>query len=705
MTTTQRLFAIGGLFALGVLIIALLLADSSTESDASATQIEPATALGEPVTLEKSNDADKNELLAVSDAEKKPPNKPNYYLASKQCHAQASNFFKKYPLNGSALRRFHALGAAKFRTENEEMRAYSQAAASQVYSGPKISSVSDAVDLNSIDYKSADIDLATYAREYTVEVDGSGVLSAIEKGYLQEAESILRQLVEQYPNNILSPKGSQMSLFQFALISRVGQSKQSTDSVKNLIDTFVNAGYRIHFSELLELSNIYFGNQLEVVEHLASNFNGDLSIVFNKPYNSSSNLLIDAMGTGNVELAAFWLNKGVDPFSNLSAVKNMAYSIKFPEFNKNEPETKAILALLDAGLLTSSTNRIIEENLNAWLPSGNSAHYFQQHVRLSNLPKEQDEQLQNDFFSVLSSFTNEHSSGEYELSEDCVDEFLAFIRRINKKIRNRSQSETQAQKEEYEQLRKQAMDIYGEFTDVLIDADLAIDQLSLIDEHWAKNVLENVLNKKLSKTWGSRSSKPKITVDEQDEAILKKIQDAIRANDVSLALELAESLNPAIQPRWYQSFLNYALGTKQSSEVFRVLFSKVEDSATTIISFFKRTEDMQLLETIAAAGFDINNQDKFADNMLTMSIKVKHRKALNALIRLGVDVEQPSIGNDALDIALSNILKGHGDFYFVQRLLMANKQIEGSHRQLLLDLLQLYPVPTQRVKDKYGIVM
>jgi hypothetical protein len=705
MITTQRFLALGGLCTLVVIAVTILLPESSSGADTSASQIEPNTTLDEPAFLAKSNEEGKKELLAISAAEKKTANKPNYYLASKQCHAQASDFFKKYPLNANALRRFHALGAEKFRTEDEAMRTYSQAAASQIFSGPKISSVLDAVDLNSIDYKRADIDLATYAREHTTEVDGASVLSAIEKGYFQEAEGILRQLIEQYPNTLLSLKGAQTSLFQLALISRVGQSKQSTDSVKNVIDTFVNAGYRIHFPELLELSNLHFRNQLEVVEHLASNFNGDLNTVYNRSFNLSSNLLIDAMTSGNVELAAFWLKKDVDPFSNFSAIKTMAYSISFPEFNKNEPETQAILALLDAGLLTISTNQIIEENLNAWLPSGNSAHYFERHARLSNLPKDQDEQLRNDFFSILSTFTTEHSNGEYELGEDCVDEFLAFIRRVVNRIRNRSQAETQAKKEEYEQLHKQAMDIYGEFSDGLIDADLAIDQLSLIDEHRAKNTLGHILDQKLSKTWGNLSLKPKINVDEQDEAILKRIQVAVNANDISLALKLAESLNPAIQPRLYKSFLDYALDTKQSSEVFRVLFSEIEDSATTIISFFRRTEDMQLLETIASAGFDINAQDMFTDNLLTMSIKAKHKNALNALIRLGVDVEQPSIGNDALDIALSNVLKGHGDFYFVQKLLMANKQIEGSHRQLLLDLLQLYPQPTQRVIDRYGIVM
>jgi arabinogalactan endo-1,4-beta-galactosidase len=114
---------------------------------------------------------------------------------------------------------------------------------------------------------------------------------------------------------------------------------------------------------------------------------------------------------------------------------------------------------------------------------------------------------------------------------------------------------------------------------------------------------------------------------------------------------------------------------------------------------------MEMLRTMAAAGFDINAEDELNRSLLRIAVKDKHEKALKTLIKLGVDVEVPSIGNDALDLALVDIIKGHSDFYFVQQLLRAGKRIEDSHRQLLADILLMYPEATQKVIDKYGIVL
>ena len=100
--------------------------------------------------------------------------------------------------------------------------------------------------------------------------------------------------------------------------------------------------------------------------------------------------------------------------------------------------------------------------------------------------------------------------------------------------------------------------------------------------------------------------------------------------------------------------------------------------------------------------FFINAGDSLNRRLLMIAVKDKHEQGLQTLIRLGVDVEQPGIGLDALDIALAAIFEGHDDYFFVQHLLKANKRIEDSHRQLLLDLLIMYPEPTQRVIDKYG---
>jgi hypothetical protein len=124
-----------------------------------------------------------------------------------------------------------------------------------------------------------------------------------------------------------------------------------------------------------------------------------------------------------------------------------------------------------------------------------------------------------------------------------------------------------------------------------------------------------------------------------------------------------------------------------------------------VISRLLSTNEMQLLENIVEGGFDINSVDRLNRRLLTVAINEKHEKGLQTLLRLGVDIEQPEIGLDALDIALKDILEGYQDFIFVQLLLKENKRIEDSHRQLLSDLLIMYPGPTQRVIDKYAIVL
>ncbi len=190
-----------------------------------------------------------------------------------------------------------------------------------------------------------------------------------------------------------------------------------------------------------------------------------------------------------------------------------------------------------------------------------------------------------------------------------------------------------------------------------------------------------------------------------DASLIQKIEEATFINDYETALELSDLLAPFYQNQVKNGLLIHAMSSVASSEVFELFMNNMEVPVRLVMSKLLKTNDMQLLENMVEAGFDINSVDYLNRRLLTIAIKEKHEQGLRTLIRMGVDIEQPEIGLDALDIALAEIIEGYQNYFFVQQLLKANKRIEDSHRQLLQDLLIMYPEPTQRVIDKYGIVM
>lgn len=631
-----------------------------------------------------------------------------FYSASKSCSAEVSELIRAYPMGRELFDLIRKHGKAKFSAEAGVSRDVEAAAINQLYVLNEPSYVDDVLNRNSPDFKPPELNLETALRDNSVNLPNMEFLNAIKNNQFSLAESLIRELVAQAPDKILKVPQQSRSALQLALTnkSRETQGEQVSQAMKDVIDVFIAAGYKIHFFEIVNLSLYLLHDRLDVLEHLINNFSGNLSTVFDEKYSKSSNLVLYALQYSTFELAAFWLKNGVDPFSNIHTIHKLQWSISLPEPGAPSSTTEAFKTLLNAGLITTRADKRFEEKLSAWLPKGNAAEYYEQHQRLSNLGTGQDKRLQADLAELAQAVVLEHTGGTIALSAGCEDEFLAAFRSMQKRMREHALKETD--KSRYDELAKQASTIYEEYLNGLIDASLAIEQLALLDEYRAKNMLSSI-NGRTARTNRAGKQKQKtnaVKPDMQpDMTLIERLRAAILSRDYAQALEIADSVPPYYADKAKQSILNYALSKNETSEVFRLLFENMNVPVFDVLSAVMASSDTQLLEAISEAGFDINAVDGFNRTLLTRAVNDKHTKVMSKLISLGVDIEYPYVGLDALDIALVDIVKGQQNFYFVQELLGANKRIEDSHRQLLSDLLKMYPGPTQRVIDKYAIVL
>ena len=631
-----------------------------------------------------------------------------FFLASKRCNTEVKKLLKEYPINGDIFRALENLTKQKLLSAEGEKGEFYYAGMFRLFYMPEPVYISDAVNLNSPDFKRSQLDIERTLRDQAVFAESEDFLQSIADRNYHLAENLLEGIVAGAPDGILSDTVTALPLLERALFSAaVAQPKTESDKTLNaIIDVFSAAGYPLHFAELVKLEKTFLLQRRSVLEHLLQRFTINLSTVFDSKREKSTNLVLSALERFDFDRAAFWIDKGVDPFSNYKEVSRLQSGHGLIMLREGKVSDKTIKTLLDSGLFTTSANESFEKGISRRFPNVNAESYYKQHQRVSTLSRSQDQYLQ----SVLADLTQElvalHTAGKFELTKGCEDEFLASLKRYQKRFRDRKQENSQ--KEGFKQLYAQASKIYEEYKDGLIDADLALEQLSLIDEYKSKRLVDIIIRQEISKNMPSflqQFNQTNVSAEEPDRSLAENIDQAIKNNDFETALELSELLPIALQSPVKFGLLSHAMSINSSSEVFSLLLKNMEVPVGLVISRLLSTNEMQLLENIVEGGFDINSVDRLNRRLLTVAINEKHEKGLQTLLRLGVDIEQPEIGLDALDIALKDILEGYQDFIFVQLLLKENKRIEDSHRQLLSDLLIMYPGPTQRVIDKYAIVL
>ncbi|MBF7072130.1 hypothetical protein ISG33_01780 [Glaciecola sp. MH2013] len=672
-------------------------ADTSIQENTTDTHEQ-----AQEVVLEESTE----ELVSPRQSIKtESPTTASFFQASKRCEEEVRALFKEYRLNAAFFQTLSKLAKNKFPNESEEMALYFRSAMTRLFYLPEPMFVSDANNLRSSDFKRPQMSIEKIIREEGVLVSSDAFTQAIIENNYALAESLLTKIVEDSPNSILLDSfGNSLLNYTMSTKWAMNSSSQSAESTKSIIDLFLNSGYQIHFTELVEMTH-YMRNRPELVSYLSQHFNGNFNTVFDYKNNKSTNLVLLALSNYQYELAAFWLSKGVDPFSNYKEVSKLQRSHGGLLLVDDRASDKTIKTLVNAGLFTTSANKNFEERLNTRFPNANNESFYKQHQRVSTLSTAEDKRLQRELAEVVHELVAIHTKGNASLSKTCEDEFIVFQKKRQKSFKDRKQD--QIQKEKYEQLHAQALQIFKEYNEKLIDADLAIEQLSLIDEYRAKGLINTIQNaERRSDPSFRRTLEISQAIDKAPDALLlKQLEEALLSNDYKTALELSESLSPRVRSTIESGIFHRAMANKASVDELRLLLSKIDVPVGSVLSSTLGSNDMQSLENIVNAGFDIHAQDNFGRTLLSVAIKEKHEIGFRALLRLGVDVEKPELGRDALDNALIDIIKGYEDFYFVQKLLGANKRIEDSHRQLLIDLLIMYPEPTQRLITKYGIVM
>jgi hypothetical protein len=716
MAKTGMVTRVGVLLTASVTVIALIyifsgdneeLIDPATIATVTNSEANLESALPQQSKQQTSPTFDTESEDATSDG------KALFYLASRSCQTEVVKLFKEYRPNSALFRKIRELAYDSILDANNPPNNYQRAAIERLFAFPEPSFRGDVVNRNSAKFKMSTMDIERALRDESVAVDAEEFIKAIANKKSALAESLLRDMVADSPDKILTLQGSRMPLLYVA--SALARNDENPDeALKALIDIFDAAGYNFHFAEIVDLSRGFFMKRLEVLTYLADRFNGDLNTVFDvKRGAKSSNLVLEAIRFNQLELAAYWLDKGVNPFTNQDEVDSVKYSLELPIYDDNAERTKAIKKLLNAGLLTTTRNEKFEKELNDWLPEANAETYYERHQRISNLPPGQDKQLQSELARLAQAALDFHTDGAVELTAGCEDEFLKQFKKSQKRAIKRSRKNDQ--QDMFAELGTQGSAIYREYKDGFIDASYAIDQLSLIDEYRSQQYLDMIKYDLYSserpsffqrnKAGNSDSSQQSSSRSAPDPNTATQAWNAVMKGDYKLALDLTDLLEEDARNQIRNQMIIFALKADVPIDIMKRLLKDAELRVGPIIHSLLATNDMEMLRTMAAAGFDINAEDELNRSLLRIAVKDKHEKALKTLIKLGVDVEVPSIGNDALDLALVDIIKGHSDFYFVQQLLRAGKRIEDSHRQLLADILLMYPEATQKVIDKYGIVL
>jgi hypothetical protein len=656
------------------------------------------------------NDAilDDESSAQVQTAESTSTNQPAFFLASKHCEAEVKRLFKKHPMNGDFFSSLQSLAKQKLLNAEGEKNAFYHAGMSRLYYFPEPNSAADAINLRSPDFKKPELHLERTLRDKANYPESGDFLQAIDERNYTLAENLLAGIVAGSSDGILSDSTSSWPLLKRAMFTAISMQPdaESNKTMKAILDVFKSAGYPFHFAELVDLDETFLNKRPDVLEHLLKSFSTELSTVFDTNKEKSTNLVLTALNRYDFNMATFWIKQGVDPFSNLKEIHMLQGGYGMLILKDVFASDETIKVLLDSGILTTSPNQQFEKTLSERFPNLDAENYYKQHQRVSTLSKAQDQHLQKVLAELVQELVALHTSGEFTLLENCEDELLARVKAFQKYFKDRKQNNSQ--KEKFKQLYAQASKIYNEYSDELIDADLAIEQLSLIDEYKSKRKIDLIIGLERSKNIPSfmqQYTQAETPEELPDASLIQKIEEATLNNDYETALELSDLLAPFYQNQVKNGLLIHAMSSVASSEVFELFMNNMEVPVRLVMSKLLKTNDMQLLENMVEAGFDINSVDYLNRRLLTIAIKEKHEQGLRTLIRMGVDIEQPEIGLDALDIALAEIIEGYQNYFFVQQLLKANKRIEDSHRQLLQDLLIMYPEPTQRVIDKYGIVM
>jgi hypothetical protein len=702
------------LLLIGVVIVAIVIISIYNTKDTIELLDPSTTAHVDDQNLHDQNlsinDTSLNAEPSKSVKAEKPANAKtvSFFLASQRCKTEVKALFKEYKVNGEFFRALDNLAKQKLLTAEGEKNDFYYAGMARLYYLPQPSYVANANNLMSPDFKKSQFHLERTLRNKAIYPESDDFILAIDERNYVLAEDLLAGIVRGASDGILSDSASTWPLLKRALFTSRGiQPRTESDkTMKAIIDIFNSADYPLHFAELVDLESTFPRDQNDALEYLLDSFTIDLSTVFDTNQEKSTNLVLSALHRFDFDKAAFWINKGVDPFSNFKVVNKLKRGHGMLMLDESKVSDETIQVLLNSGLFTTGPNQYIEENISKRFPSVDARNYYEQHQRVSILSKAEDQRLQGVLADLAHELVAIHTAGKLELSEGCEDEYLSRLKSMHKYIQERRQDTSQ--KEKFEQLFAQASKIYNEYKDKLIDADLALEQLSLIDEYKSKQRVDLIIGMERTSELpslfqqGNKAKKPEVM---PDMSLFEEIEEASLNNDYERVLELSSSLDPYYQLQVKIGLLSLAIKNKAPTAVFKLLLKNIDMPAQLVISTVLNSNDMQLLENILEAGFDINAVDQLNRRLLTMAVKKKHEQALRTLIRLGVDVEQPEIGLDALDIALADIIQGYPDYFFVQHLLKANKRIEDSHRQLLQDLLIMYPEPTQRVIDKYGIVM
>ena len=174
-------------------------------------------------------------------------------------------------------------------------------------------------------------------------------------------------------------------------------------------------------------------------------------------------------------------------------------------------------------------------------------------------------------------------------------------------------------------------------------------------------------------------------IDPIKEEILIKIYKLAKQQKWSEAINLLENFD--IQnDELLNTLIVLAINTNAEFSIIKDFLDKGGKLLPNTISTLIRNDNSTLAKQLMDYGLNINTVDLLGSNSISQAVKNKALSMFMFLIDEGAEINNSSVGYDALDIALMQFTTNKGDLIYIDKLIANGARIELSHKQISAEI-------------------
>lgn len=472
-------------------------------------------------------------------------------------------------------------------------------------------------------------------------------------------------------NNIYLPDEKQLSFLFSYLIKSANENK--TEVIENLI----NSGVQIHYADLVMSSQMNLPAHIVEMIFNASDLRADKVL---KRFGRHTSLALLSLEAYNSELALLWISLGSPLQPDNFGMNAMDLLVKHSE--KYDKSTfKQLFTTISAQHIYPHYEQTYTK-LSLILPDNLFTNYKEDSINSKpNLTSAENEKIDDTVDKIYANIL----SGIVYFKLNSVPKHQCFyvlgkkLTRFSLKNKSRKKSkvvEKSIEKPNIDPLLTEAKNKFS--SDYDIEAYLG-SKNTLNSKRAIELYRQEKLNKLVSEM------KNDSDIDPIKEEILIKIYKLAKQQKWSEAINLLENFD--IQnDELLNTLIVLAINTNAEFSIIKDFLDKGGKLLPNTISTLIRNDNSTLAKQLMDYGLNINTVDLLGSNSISQAVKNKALSMFMFLIDEGAEINNSSVGYDALDIALMQFTTNKGDLIYIDKLIANGARIELSHKQISAEI-------------------